>query len=377
MNDKEKVDYKSLNQIIKSGNLLLKIILILMILSIGAVVIYLFDKTGILVVIRNILTIISPLFIGLVLSWLLEPAINYLVKNKVNRKLSAFAVYLVFVFIILLIVALIVPEFVTQLNELIKKVPEFLVDIKNFINDIFKNFSSTDFDLTSMKENLIKSIDNSVNNFTTNTLSGIIGSVGSSIKVLINTFLGLLIAFYLSLDFSKVSKYTKIIIPVRFRKDLYKLKDSLNEMLRSYVSGTLLSCLLVMIFSFIGFLISGLQSPLLFAIFCAITNIIPYFGPYISGIPIVIIGFANNPFTGLICLITVIIVQVVEGNIIHPIIIGKAVSLHPITMIIGLLIFEYLFGIIGMIVAAPIMATLKILFIFFNGKYHFMDKIKT
>ena len=147
-------------------------------------------------------------------------------------------------------------------------------------------------------------------------------------------------------------------------------------MLRNYVNGTLLSCLFVMILSLIGFLISGVSSPLLFAIFCAITNLIPYFGPYIGGIPVVAVGFAMNPYVGLGCLITVLIVQILEGNILNPLIVGKAVSLHPITLMLSLLVFEYFFGILGMVIAVPIVATLKIIYLFFEDKYHFINKMR-
>ena len=166
-----------------------------------------------------------------------------------------------------------------------------------------------------------------------------------------------------------------MLIPFRFHDELSVLKQSFNTMLRSYVSGTLLSCFFVFIFTLIGLLFSGISSPLLFAIFCAITNIIPYFGPYIGGIPVVVVGFAINPVTGIICLATVIIVQFIDGNILNPIIVGKAVSLHPITIMLSLLVFEYFYGILGMILATPIVATIKIIFIHFNDKYHFMDKI--
>ena len=376
MKDKnEKIDYKTLNEVLRSGNILLKIFLTVSILSIIVLIIYLLDATSVLVTIGHVLGILSPLFIGLFLAWLLEPAINYFVKNKVNRKLATVVVYLILIFLIILILALIVPEFISQLNELIKKIPDFLSSINSFINDLFLNFSSGDFDLTGMKDNLIKSINDYVNNLTSNNLTGVVDKVGSSIKTLMDIFLGLLIAFYLSLDFRKVNKYLNIIVPKKYHEELNEIKHSLNEMLRSYVNGTLLSCLFVMILSLIGFLIAGISSPLLFAIFCAITNIIPYFGPYIGGIPVVIVGFAINPVTGIICLITVVLVQFLEGNILHPLIVGKAVSLHPITMMLSLLVFQYFFGILGMILAAPIVATLKILYNFLENKYHFMNKI--
>lgn len=373
-NKEKKLDTKTLNELIKTGSILLKIMLTMFILSIVVLVIYLLDKTSVLVTIGRVLGILSPLFIGLLIAWLLEPGIRYFTKNKVGRKLATVVVYLIFVFLIILVIALIIPEFISQVNELIIKVPDFLKSVNTFINDSFKN--TGDVDLSGIKQNLIETINNYVNNFASRNLTGIVEKLGSSIKVISNFLLGLLIAFYLSLDFSKVSKYVTIIVPNRFHEDLLKIKKPLNEMLRNYVNGTLLSCLFVMILSLIGFLISGVSSPLLFAIFCAITNLIPYFGPYIGGIPVVAVGFAMNPYVGVGCLITVLIVQILEGNILNPLIVGKAVSLHPITLMLSLLVFEYFFGILGMVIAVPIVATLKIIYLFFEDKYHFINKMK-
>lgn len=374
--ENEKIDFKSLNELIKNGNLLLKIALAMFILSSIVLAVYLIDKTSILATIGNVLAILSPLFIGIIVAWLLEPLIDYFVKNKVNRKLATVVVYLVFIFLIFLIMALILPEFISQLNELIKKIPDFLKSINNFINNIFSSFNTSELDLSNLKDNLLTNINTFVNNLTSENLTSLVATLSSSVKTLMNIALGILIAFYLSLDFSKVGKNLGILIPNKYKPELTKLKKSLNDMLRSYVSGTLLSCLFVMVLSLIGFLISGISSPLLFAIFCAITNLIPYFGPYIGGIPVVIIGFAISPFTGIVCLITVIIVQFLEGNILNPLIVGKAISLHPITMMLSLLVFQYFFGILGMLIAAPVVATLKIIYLYLNDKYNFINKIK-
>lgn len=372
-NKEKKLDFKTLNELIKTGNILLKIMLAMVILAIAILIIYLLDKTSVLVILGKIISILSPLFIGLLIAWLVEPAINYFVKNKVGRKLATVVVYLIFIFIIVLIAALIVPEFIAQVNELITRIPNFLKSINTFINDTFK--STADFDLSSVKESLINTINNFVNNFTSENLTGIVEKLSSSIKVVSNFVLGILIAFYLSLDFKNVNKYVSIVVPNRFHEDIKKITTPLNEMLRNYVNGTLLSCLFVMILSLIGFLISGVSSPLLFAIFCAITNLIPYFGPYIGGIPVILIGFTMNPYVGLGCLITVVLVQFLEGNILNPLIVGKAVSLHPVILMLSLLVFEYFFGILGMVIAVPIVATIKIVLLFFENKYHFINKM--
>ena len=372
-NKEKKLDFKTLNELIKTGNILLKIMLAMVILAIAILIIYLLDKTSVLVILGKIISILSPLFIGLLIAWLVEPAISYFVKNKVGRKLATVVVYLILIFIIILIAALIVPEFIAQVNELITRIPNFLKSINTFINDTFK--STADFDLSSVKESLINNMNNFVNNFTSENLTGIVEKLSSSIKVVSNFVLGILIAFYLSLDFKNVNKYVSILVPNRFHEDIKKIGKPLNEMLRNYVNGTLLSCLFVMILSLIGFSISGVSSPLLFAIFCAITNLIPYFGPYIGGIPVILIGFTMNPYVGFGCLITVVLVQFLEGNILNPLIVGKAVSLHPVILMLSLLVFEYFFGIFGMVIAVPIVATIKIVLLFFENKYHFINKM--
>ena len=99
-NKEKKLDFKTLNELIKTGNILLKIMLAMVILAIAILIIYLIDKTSVLVILGKIIGILSPLFIGLLIAWLVEPAINYFVKNKVGRKLATVVVYLILIFII-------------------------------------------------------------------------------------------------------------------------------------------------------------------------------------------------------------------------------------------------------------------------------------
>lgn len=169
----------------------------------------------------------------------------------------------------------------------------------------------------------------------------------------------------------------KRFVPIKYKEGLATVVSELSLMCRGYVNGTLFSSLIVAFLTFLGLIISGVSSPLLFAIFCGITNIIPYFGPYIGGIPVIIVGFSISPICGIITAITIILVQFVEGNILNPIIVGKATDIHPITLVVGLLVFEYYFGIIGMILATPIIGAVKIIFNYFNNKYNFIEQLKT
>ena len=126
---------------------------------------------------------------------------------------------------------------------------------------------------------------------------------------------------------------------------------------------------MLFIVSLIGFSIIGLNAPILVSFICVVTNLIPYIGPYMGAAVAAVLAFAQGPVVGILTLVFILIVQCLEGNILHPIVMSKKMNLSPITVIISLLIFEYLFGIIGMIIAMPVVAILKIIYVFLDEKY--------
>ena len=93
---------------------------------------------------------------------------------------------------------------------------------------------------------------------------------------------------------------------------------------------------------------------------------IPYAGPYIGGAPAVIVGFTQGPVTGILTLLTIVVVQFLEGNLLQPVIMSKTTKLHPVTIMLGLLIFGHFFGIIGMVLSTPIIAACKTVALYFN-----------
>ena len=373
----DKIDYQNLNALIQTARVILKILLIL---SVCGIIIFAFiflEKTQILNIIGTIISISMPLFIGFGFAWLVEPMIRYLERKKLSRKLSTFVVYVLFILVLVLLLVLVVPEFISQVRELIGQVPSFVSDIKNFITNLFEKFKDSEIDINTIQNNLITQLENFATNLTNNSLSGIVNAVTKILSSSATVILGIIIGLYFSLDFDKIQYHIKSWIPKKHKAEGDKLLHELNVMARGYVSGTLFTSLVVTFFTFVGLIISGISSPLLFAIFCGITNIIPYFGPYIGGIPTIIVAFAISPMCGIIATITIVLVQTIEGNIINPIIVGRATDIHPITIVIGLLIFEHFFGIIGMIIATPVIGAIKILFNFFNEKYGLIDLIKT
>ena len=120
----------------------------------------------------------------------------------------------------------------------------------------------------------------------------------------------------------------------------------------------------------IGFAVIGLKAPLLFGMFCGLTDLIPYIGPYIGGATAVIVGFSQGSIVGISVLIVCVVVQLVENYVLQPVVMSKTTKLHPVTIIIGLLVFAHYFGIIGMVIATPCIALLKVIFRFIVKKYN-------
>ena len=130
---------------------------------------------------------------------------------------------------------------------------------------------------------------------------------------------------------------------------------------------------ILFVFQSLALSLAGLEAPMVFGLFCAVTNVIPYVGPYIGGIPAVVVGLSISPMTGLFVLIAVVVAQSLESYFLQPIVMGKTMKLHPVTIMLGLLIFGHFFGIFGMIISTPIIAAVKAIFMFFNEKYELIN----
>ena len=375
MKENKELDYENLNGLISRGKLILKILFICLILALVILGFIILEKTQILKILITILGLMMPLFMGWILSWLFEPLIKYMEKKKIKRPIGTTIVYVSFIVIMILLIVLVAPEFISQLKELINQLPTYLSKVKDFISNIFSRLDKNAIDVVSIQNDINTQIEKVVTNFTSNGLSGVVSAITAILSSGVTVAISLIIAFYLSLSYDKITKKINNNIPVKHRSEALIVIGKIGDMARRYVNGTIISSIIVTIFTFIGLLLSGISSPLLFAIFCGVTNIIPYFGPYIGGIPTIVVGFSISPLCGLICLITILLVQTIEGNIINPIIVGKATDMHPITIVISLIIFEYFFGIVGMIIATPIVGAIKILFVHFNEKYHILDRI--
>lgn len=369
----EVIDKKKINELVSLSKKFVNVAYILLIvLGIYAITILL-KEWKLLNFFRTLISIISPLFIGLVVAWLFDPIVTYFTKKNLSRKLSTFIVYLLFLIIIGIILGMIFPLLSDQLTDFAKTIPQIIDSIKNWISDIFSNFKNIEgFDAEGVKNNLFANIEGYAGDLTSSLPTIIVNLVSVLFSGLGVVVVGLIIGFYILISFDNFGAALEF-LPENIKEDTQNVIEVVNKCLRRFVEGALIDSTLVFIISALCLWMVGLKAPLLFGLFCGITNVIPYAGPYIGGAPAVIVGFSQGMTTGLLTLLVIAIIQFIEGNFFQPVIMSKTTKLHPVTIMLGLLVFGYFWGIIGMVISTPIIAALKALFIYFENKYNFLN----
>lgn len=373
----EKLDVNKINEGLRVGVTALKILLFMLVVSLVYLVTLILAKWNVLPVLLDILKVISPLFIGLVVAWLLDPFVTKLHKKGVSRGLGVVFTYLLMFIVIALFFWLTIPAISSQINDFVSSIPSFISYLKEGIDGIFDSVSKVSgYDLTSSKIEVYDAINRIGSSLTVDLPNLIVSILSSIINGGINLVFGLIIGFYMLFDFGNIRKHFVSFIPNKKQDDVNHLLDKLNGVLRNYVHGTFLIMAILFTFQAIGLTIAGMNAPLVFALFCAVTNVIPYFGPYIGGIPTVLVAFSISPMVGVLSLVSVLISQILESYFLQPIVMSKSMKLHPVTIMLGLLLFGHFFGIIGMIIATPVISVFKTVWMHYNEKYDLLEKFK-
>lgn len=370
----KEIDTKNLNEVISLSKKILKIMYGLFIILAIYVAIILFKELKVTSTLLVILKILTPLFIGIIVAWLFNPLVKKLKKKGINRGLSAAIIYVIFILILAIIIGSIIPVLIEQINDFAGSLPSIFDSIKNWINGIFEKINNIDgIDIMSMKDELFKKIEDFGIGITSALPEVLINGVKSFFSGIGTFVVGLIIGFYLLVSFDNANELLITWLPKKIQKDTRDLLNEVNTSLRKFIRGAFYDCGLVFVVTSLGFLLVGLKSPLLFGLFCGITNVIPYAGPYIGGAPAVIVGFSQGPLTGILTLIVIVVVQFLEGNLLQPVIMSKTTKLHPVTIMLGLLVFGHFFGIIGMVLSTPIIAAFKTIAIYFIEKFELLN----
>lgn len=305
--------------------------------------------------------VLVPVLISFTLYALLEPISDILYRLGMRRSYTAFICMLMLLLIGTAIVLLVVPELVTQLGVIQSQ----LGRLENIVGAVFENFSmqlsswGVNTDLSESKD-LFKKIRPQLD------LATVIASSNIMISIMVSAVLVPLFTFFLIRDFKTLRQTLLGTLPNRYFELGWLIYYRVAYQLQRYVRGILLQSLLVGLISGIGFYIVGFEAPFLLGAIAGMLNIIPYIGMILAMTPPVLISLSASPFEPSLvvsAIAVVVITQLIDNVIIVPTVIAHSVSLHPLTVIAGVIIFGNAFGMLGMIMAIPILAALKIIYV--------------
>ena len=311
-------------------------------------------------VVSVINTILIPFVMGGFLYYITNPLVTLLEKKlKINRIFGILITLLLLFGLVTVGVIYLLPILINQLSSLINSTQNLYWEIQSFVNQLSKNplFKSLNIQSTIQQLNLsyvdiLQNILNSV----TNSLGSVVSAVINTLMILIMTPIFLV---YFLMDGHKLLPMLERTVLKRDKLNISTLLTNLNATVARYISGISIDALLIGTLAYIGYSVIGLKYALVFAIFSALANLIPYVGPSIGLIPMLITYFFTDPHKMLEALIYMLIIQQIDGNILYPRIVGSVMKVHPITLMVLLLLSSNIYGIMGMIVAIPTYSILK------------------
>lgn len=326
-------------------------------------------------------TVLFPILLTGALYYLLNPLVNILERRKIPRGYTIIVLYLIIALLITLLLNTVIPLVQEQIGSLISNFPRYSQEVQirfeSLIgSDLFGKISSTSqIDLSKIGQTIADQATLLFNGAVTG-LGGFIGAV----KDIILTIATIpFILFYLLKDGKKLPSFILRFVPVKFRSQSGRVMSEMNEQISSYIRGQIIVSLCIGILLYIGFLIIGIDYSLILAIIAACTTIVPYLGPAIAITPALVIAIVTSPYMLIKLIIVWTVVQLIEGKFISPQIMGKSLKIHPVTIIFVILTAGNLYGVLGIILAVPGYAVLKVicthLFHWFERRTHLYDEV--
>ncbi|QJD83117.1 AI-2E family transporter [Cohnella herbarum] len=308
-------------------------------------------------------TVFLPFLLTGVAYYLLNPIVDYLELRKIKRVYSIIVLYLVIITILTLVVMKVVPLLSEQITSLIVQFPNYSQDAKLKFEELIGNeyFNELQDTLGIDSSKLVNDFSGRASEVLNNAWSGIGNLVGRITETVLAIITVPFILFYLLKDRKKLSPFVLSFLPTSLRQRSFGVMLEMNQQISSYIRGQIVVSLCIGVLLYIGYLIIGLDYSLVLAVIAACTSIVPYLGPVIAITPALIVAMMTSPFMLLKMVIVWTIVQLIEGKFISPQIMGKTMHVHPITIIFVIIAAGNLFGIIGIILAVPGYAIIKVI----------------
>ena len=308
-------------------------------------------------------TVVLPIILSAILYYLLVPIVDFFERKGIRRIYSIIVLYLIIIGVLTILIVLVIPLLRDQIMRLIVSFPNLVNEIERMLEQVigsqFLNQVQQTFDFNI--SDLAAQVSNGATTILNSTFAGIGNIIGSVSKTVMAIITVPFILFYLLKDGKKLPDYILNFVPIPMRSHTFTVLQEMNKQISSYIRGQIVVSLCIGVLMFIGFVIIGLDYAPVLAVIAGFTSVVPYLGPAIAITPALIIAVVTSPYMLLKLIIVWTIVQLIEGKFISPQIMGRNLHVHPITIIFIIIIAGNLFGVVGILLAVPGYAVLKVI----------------
>lgn len=332
--------------------------------------------------VRSVQNILMPFIYGAVIAYLLTPVCNFIethlngwaeskVKNKEKfRRFSAAAGIVASMFfgicIIYLLLAMVLPQVFTSVRGIVEVLPDnvrkWMLWIEQLLadNEILSNYVEQ-FTNTAYKNMEIWLETKLLPNMQT-IVSGVSAGLISAVVVVKNMLIGLIAAVYMMGNRKKFAAQGKKLIYSFFQvpvaNDILDEIQFVNRMFGGFINGKLLDSLIIGVLCFVAMNLLNMPYSMLISVIVGVTNIIPFFGPFIGAVPSALIVLTVSPIKCIYFLLLILVLQQIDGNILGPKILGNTTGLSSFWVLFSILLFGGVFGFVGMIIGVPTFAVI-------------------
>lgn len=294
-------------------------------------------------------------------------------RRKIARVLSLLTTYVIIIAIITGIVVAVFPSVAKSVIDLANQMPSYLSQLETWVNMIFEDnpevakFISTEVNnFAGLVSKIAESLKPMAGDLIGNASQWLIKFIGALFVGLKNILLGFIIAIYLLYSKERLLAQGKKIVFAFFRSDKCETFFSgcarSNDIFKKYIISNIVDSMIIFVFMVIGMFAMDMPYQMLIAMVCAVTNLIPFFGPFLGAIPCGLLILLVDPIKVLWFGIFVLVIQQIDGNVIKPFLFGETMGLPAIWILISIIVGGGLFGIPGMLLGAPVFAVFYMLF---------------
>jgi predicted PurR-regulated permease PerM len=280
--------------------------------------------------------------LAIVIATSLDPAVSWLERRRIPRILGTLAVYIVGIFLISLILYVILPLFLTELNDILAN-----------SNDILGNLIES----MGIQSTVLQTIAVSLNEFTNNLLGGqttLASVLAQLLGGVLITIIVFVISFYLTIGRDGVERFMQAVLPQRFHSGALSVFERVRVKISHWFAGQLFLSLVIGIATFIGLVLLDVQYAFILAITAALFELVPYVGPIFAGSAAVLTAMGQSTTLGLYTLGVFVAIQQLESHLLIPAVNKYTTNLNPVIVILSLLIGGKLLGIVGVLLAVPL-----------------------